>query len=110
MEETRKSKMKDDWIVALSLAECLMFLILVVFVVGGLALGAGFYLGTHHKNNQLNAVIGLAQDLSEAHGNERAAVQANYQTLVNQVERYETFLVGVEGSRKGAVGSAQGGQ
>ena len=93
MEEDQK-KMRPDWVVAFSLLECLMFLGLTVLVVGGLGLGAGFYLGTYHKNNQLNAVVKIADDMSTAYQNERVATQVNYDRVVMELEKYETFLIG----------------
>lgn len=107
MDET---KTRPSWVVELSVMEVLTLLALLVLVVGGLGLGAGFYLGTYQKNAQLNSIIGISQDLSESHKNERAAIDANYRMVLKELEKYETFLVGIEKARDGAKGSARGGQ
>jgi uncharacterized membrane protein len=87
-------KGREDWVVALSLLECMMFIVLLVLLVGGAGVGAGYYLGSHPRNNQLNAVIGLAQSLETAHENERTAIKANYDIIMLRLEKYETFLLG----------------
>lgn len=85
---------RDDWVVSLSLMECVLFLLLLMLFVGGLGLGAGYYMGSQPGHNQMNSVLELAQELTSAHQNERTAVKANYDMVLHRLEKYETFLTG----------------
>jgi hypothetical protein len=91
---TNEKKIRDDWVLALSFMECMLFLILLVLLIGGAGIGAGYYLGSQPGHNQLNSVIGLAEDLSTAHESERKAIQVNYDMIRLQLARYEQFLLG----------------
>lgn len=78
--------------IALSLGESFMFLVVLVLIVSGLALGAGFYLGV--QTTQTAEVASLCNDLMRANEDRVTAIKVNYGILEDKVKKYEEFLVG----------------